>query len=363
MRPYILTIDRRANRHMAGQLVDALAAHSEPTLVCPTPNAKYVRSGARVIEVDFPAHKYQPSFFWKMARLVARLRREKPDVIHCLDVYPVLTLFQPFMRFCPLIQVWHDVTPHPGDRWKFFNTNRRISTRLADAVVVHGEKLKSDFLALMPDIAGKVYAVPHGTTMLFTQWPDEPESVPEEDNVLLFGRIRKYKGVEVFLKAAKLIHEQMPNVTFTIAGQGDVTGYADLLAETRDYVELDNRIVPDELVPKLFRRAKVISLPYIEGSASGVLAVAHGFGKPSVITPVGSIGEYVEDGVTDLVVPPGDHAALAEATMRLLRGDELRARLSAGIRAKVENELSYDRVAIRLLEIYDELIQRRKARR
>lgn len=358
IRPYLMIGDRMAVRHYGAQLVDALSKHCEPTFVCPTELGKYVRSNARVITFDQPKHKFYPSCIRDMAGIVKQMRREKADIIHFLHATPILTMFQPFMRFCPVVLTWHDVTLHPGDRQKLFNLNRRLTTKMADAVTVHGEHLKIDLVALYPDLAQKVHIVPHGTITLFAD-DNGDQLTQEQDNVLFFGRIREYKGIDVFLRAAKLIHEQMPHITFTLAGEGDMSRYAGLIAETRDYVEVDNRIIPDELIPVLFNRAKVISLPYIEGSASGVLALAHGFGKPSVTTGVGSIVESVEDNVTDLLVPPGDHLALAEATMRLLKDETLRAKLSAGIREKVQTELSYDQVALLLLNIYEDLMRKK----
>ncbi len=63
----------------------------------------------------------------------------------------------------------------------------------------------------------------------------------------------------------------------------------------------------------------MVALPYTEASQSGVVSTAYGFGKPVVVTDVGSIPEIVDDGVTGLIVPPRDPAALAEAIIRLLK--------------------------------------------
>lgn len=362
MRPYLFMIERGATgiAHMTGQLTDALASYCDPTLICATSLGKYVHSNARVIEVDFPSHKYYPSFFTKMAKIVSQVRREKPDIVHFIDVAPAVTPFQIMLRSFPIIQVWHNVTDHPGDKNRFSGIYRNICPRIVDAIILHGEKLKSDFIAIKPEAAPKLRVLPHGTTKLFSGVEDTDYEQFEEDIVLLFGRINKYKGVDIFLKAAQAIHEQMPHVKFILAGKGDLTAYSDLIAVTKDYVEIHNYMIPDETIPELFKRTKVISMPYIEGSASGVLAMSHGFGKPAVITNVGSFEEYVEDGKTGLIVPAGNHIALAEATMKLLKDDDLRNKIKHNIRIKVDQELSYDCVARKLLGIYEEVIQNKR---
>ena len=61
-------------------------------------------------------------------------------------------------------------------------------------------------------------------------------------------------------------------------------------------------------------------------------AMAHG--RPVVASAVGGLLDLVEDGVTGLLVPPGDVAALRSALERLLADPELRARLGAAARAR-----------------------------
>jgi glycosyltransferase involved in cell wall biosynthesis len=51
------------------------------------------------------------------------------------------------------------------------------------------------------------------------------------------------------------------------------------------------------------------------------------FGKAVVATNVGCLPEYVQDGITGILVPPQDEEKLAQAIIRLLENDELRTRL------------------------------------
>ena len=64
------------------------------------------------------------------------------------------------------------------------------------------------------------------------------------------------------------------------------------------------------------------------------------------------------DGVTGLLVPPGDPAALAEAVTRLLRDPELAAAFGRAGRARVERELRLDTMVERTETLYDELLGR-----
>ena len=66
----------------------------------------------------------------------------------------------------------------------------------------------------------------------------------------------------------------------------------------------------------------------------------------------------VEDGVTGLLVPPGDVPALRTALKRLLVDAELRSRLGAAAREKAERELSLDAAIDALLVVYGEASRR-----
>jgi glycogen synthase len=78
-------------------------------------------------------------------------------------------------------------------------------------------------------------------------------------------------------------------------------------------------------------------------------AMAHG--RPVVATRVGGIPDLVEDGVTGLLVEPGDRDALRAALERLLADPELRRRMGREARRRVRR-CSWDAVAARTLEAY-----------
>jgi len=104
----------------------------------------------------------------------------------------------------------------------------------------------------------------------------------------------------------------------------------------------------------LLARADAFLLPsYAEGLPMSLLeAMANGLAP--ICTPVGSIPEFVRDGVNGLLVPPGDTDKLAAAIERLVRDRDARMRMARIARATVE-PLSLTRYAQRLTSIYRSL--------
>jgi len=132
---------------------------------------------------------------------------------------------------------------------------------------------------------------------------------------LFFGTPRRVKGLDLLLDALEFV--QRPRLRLLVAGE--LAGAARSLRERlaapgiRGRVTVIDRYVPNEEVGTVFAAADVVVLPYREGARSGTLALAVGFGRPVLVTRVGGLPEYVEEGVTGRVVPAGDPSALAGA--------------------------------------------------
>ncbi len=222
-----------------------------------------------------------------------------------------------------------------------------------DAVVVHGEALREQFHRVFPGVPPEVQvaAIPHGTFALYKRW-DDPNIVEEPSTVLFFGRISAYKGLEDLIAAQPLVSAEVPEARFIIAGRGqDFAPYRAGIRDLRRF-EIHNRFISNREVPKFFRRATIVVLPYREASQSGVIPIAYAFGKPVVATRVGSLPEVVEDGVSGMIVEPGRPAELARALITVLRDGQLRRRLSEGALRIGETRLAWKTIAKTTAELY-----------
>ncbi len=114
-------------------------------------------------------------------------------------------------------------------------------------------------------------------------------------------------------------------------------------------------VPPGELGP-WYERAAVVAAPSRREGYGVAAREAMAWGRPVVASAVGGLLDAVEDGVTGLLVPPGDVGALRAALERLLGDAELRARLGAAAREKAERELSLDAAAERLESVYREAV-------
>lgn len=126
--------------------------------------------------------------------------------------------------------------------------------------------------------------------------------------VLFFGFIRKYKGLDILLKAfADERIKKMP-VKLIVAGEfyANSKEYLDLIKELgiAENVILRTDFIPNSEVHQYFCAADIVAQPYKSATQSGVTQIAYHFNKPMIVTDVGGLSEMVPHGKVGYVVPP-----------------------------------------------------------
>ncbi len=269
-------------------------------------------------------------WYWGGSLPAARrfLDEEPPDVVvlqwwtgAVLHSYLALALLAR-RRGARVVMEWHEVQDVGEARvpgvTRYVKAAMRLLMRHVDAHVVH-----SDFdLALLREAygldAGAATVVPHGPyDHVRVAGRSEASSAAEPFEVLYFGVIRPFKGVEDLVAAFDLLPEEVAGgMRLTLVGETWEGWTAPLEAVAasprRDRIRVVNRYVTDEEVQQHFSRADAVVLPYRRSSSSGPLHIAMSAGLPVVVSAVGGLVEAAQayDGVH--FVPPGDPAALAD---------------------------------------------------
>jgi glycosyltransferase involved in cell wall biosynthesis len=314
---------------------------------------------------DRPRGLRDPRQWRTLWRLMRLMKSTAPDA---LLLHEATTTYLPFCLdralAAPILLTVHDVSTHPGEDSREPARRERVRRDLrarAAAVVVHGESLRADFLARPGEFCRDVTAIPHGCYTVLRHWarPAVPE-IPR--SILFFGRIHEYKGLDVLLEAARRAAMRVPDLRIIIAGDGaDLDGrHRDLADDPR--IDLRRGYLTNDRVAEAFQQASIVVLPYLEGSQSGVVRVAYVFGKPVVVTRVGSIPESVREGETGLVVPPRDPAALCDAITALLLDDPRRAAMGKAALAMADGPMGWETVARRTEAILERIAPRRGGR-
>ena len=278
-----------------------------------------------------------------MRSLLRHLRRERPDVIHFQWLpLPLVDrrLLGAFRRVAPLILTVHDTNPFngaPSAGLQSAGMGRCLP--MFDRLIVHTRQgmARLEAQGLEP---ARLALVPHGS---LEPHPGELPLDPFDGEVtlLLFGRIKPYKGLDVLVEAFALLPPALrEQARIRVVGK-PFMDLAPLLERVRALglgtrFTLEPRFVADTEVAGLFTPGTVVVFPYREIEASGVLSLALAHGRPVVATALGSFCEVLRDGVQGLLVPPDDAPALAAALGRMIgdRAFAARCGVEAGMLAR-----------------------------
>jgi glycosyltransferase involved in cell wall biosynthesis len=297
--------------------------------------------------------------------LVRYLKRLNPDVIH-FQWLPLPFVDQLFVerlkRIAPVIHTVHDTTPYHGATPSRFQVwGVRSAPKRFDQLIVHTEDGK-DQLQEREIPGSKISVVPHGVL----RYPDTETSsanassrqTDNENVVLFFGSIKKYKGIDVLLHAFSVMKSETRERT-TLKIAGSVSMSIDELQELATELGIENRIdwdiryVPDEEVPSLFETADVVVFPYRNADQSGALMTALPYGTPIVASDVGGFSDVLDDGTHGHLVEPETPDDLSDALEDVLSNESKRNRMGESVRDLATNTYSWGEIAKQTLEVYD----------
>lgn len=178
----------------------------------------------------------------------------------------------------------------------------------------------------------------------------------------LVGRLTRWKGQHIFLRAAATVLQRYPITRFQIIGspmfgeeayEAEIRALAKSLGIEANVDFLGFRSDVPELIAKLdlLVHASITGEPFGQVVIEGMNA-----GKPVVATNGGGVPEIVRDGVTGLLVPMGDAEAMAEAILRLLADPELALAMGRAGRARLLREFTIERTANQVQALYENLL-------
>jgi phosphatidylinositol alpha-mannosyltransferase len=240
----------------------------------------------------------------------------------------------PYILGWPLIQMW----------------NRQMHGHIAVA--------ESAMHTARRYVKGDFRIIPNGVTFdrFAMRTPLPPHLLDERPVVLFVGRIEARKGIPYLLQAFQIVKSHLPSVRLVLVGEGGLrTEYMKMTQEMGlQDVTWEGYVSPDYL-PAYYQRADVFAMPSTVNESFGItLLEAMAARAPAVATSVNGTTTLGEDGVTGLIVPPKDPAAMAAAIEHML-DDRVMARRLAEAAQERAREFDWENVSRRLLDYYEEL--------
>ena len=335
------------------------------------------REGFRLIPIGLRRRSLAP---WREVAAIAELarlyRRERPDLVHHVAMKPVLygslaaalagvpavvnalagmgyvfTSSEVKARLLrPLIRT--------AFRWLLDRPNSRLILQNPDDIAaMTGAAMTGATVAGAAVAAERVALIRgSGVDIQIFRPREEPGGTPV---AVMVSRMLWDKGVGELVEAARLLRRREVPLRVVLVGPPDPDNPASIPErQLRDWDAAGDVAWWGERsdIAEIWAKGQIAVLPsHREGLPKSLLEAA-ACGRPMVAADVSGCREIVKDGVTGLLVPPGDAGGLADALERLARDPDLRRRLGAAARDLVEREFSEEAVVAQTLALYRSLV-------
>jgi colanic acid/amylovoran biosynthesis glycosyltransferase len=205
--------------------------------------------------------------------------------------------------------------------------------------------------------AGHIRVIPCGVdTNRFCPKPRPTPAGPPL--VVCVARHVKVKNLELLLRSCALLRDSGSRFRCVLVGGGPCQAELEQKRSElglQEWVEMPGAATQEE-VAGWWRRASIGVLTSDNEGMPVSLMEAAACGVPVVATAVGGVPELVLDGVTGLLVTPGDPAALARALQWLLLDRDLREQMGGAARKRIENKFSLTRQVDSLVNLWSEVL-------
>lgn len=287
--------------------------------------------------------------------LIYKLTRFDVDIIHAHGhafAPSFLAGFASKLVYRPLVLTVHDI----GIAYQNYLLTRGIrpfldstlvnyAFRRADAVVAQNDVTYTFALRFRPK---RIVVIPQGVDL------DRFKPCGMGEYVTFVSRLVPYKGGEVFIRAIPEVLKEVGDVKFRVIGDGFQRSFLEELAVdlgVGDSVEFLGG-VPYQVVPRYLSQAKIV-LSYFSGL---VLLEAAAMRKPIITTR----NKWAKDalGNNTLFVSMRGPEETANAIIRLLKNPDERVRIAKLAYDMVTSERSWDMVASRHIDLYDEVLSK-----
>jgi len=255
------------------------------------------------IDIDVCINSINP-FNW--IKVGNRIARQNPE-------YVVIQYWMPFMAPClgtiarrvkkksnaKVIAIAHNIIPH--EKFPFSKVLTKYFVSKCDGFITLSKSVLSE-LEQFTSNQNKIF-IPHPIYNTFGDKISRIDALahlklsPDFNYILFFGIIRKYKGLDILLKALASEKLKNKNIKLIVAGEfyEDQSFYNQIIDENNigDKVIFSNGFIANSEIKYYFGACNIVAQTYRSATQSGVTQIAYHFEKPMLVTDVGGLAEIV----------------------------------------------------------------------
>jgi len=306
-------------------------------------------------------------------RLVERV---KPDLVHLNSV--VLSASASALHDAGVPYVWH-VREHPPSQGIRTLILRRRLERAGERVVFISEGDRRAWIGAIPGHVIHNFVEPSAFDLIDRTSARTALGLPTEGPLILYvGGLSRIKGILPLLHSLRAVVRAVPEVrvlmpsavykppatmlsrivrrALPLVGGGTTGQRALQLLSTSELDRICIRLPYQRDLRLAYAAADLLVFPAVRPHFARPVIEAAAAGVAAIATRLDGIDELVDDGVTGVLVPPGDSESLAEATISALRSPAGLRRMGDAARARARDRFDARRSTLRIMELYDRIL-------
>lgn len=282
------------------------------------------------------------------------LEEEKPDVVDCF--YPGECSFVPGLKDGSMkVMELHQskLFHHQYNRSGLMGLADKVRAWMDDRLVRRFDRfvvLTNEDAGLWGEIPG-IRVIQNAANFIADKYSD-----CSAKRVIAVGRLDYQKSFDRLILVWEKVHQQMPDWSLDIFGQGEWKDMLQQMIDERGLGECVKLNAPTKEIGKEYAKSSVLVMSSHYEGFPMVMIEAMACGLPAVCFDF-KCGprDIIEEGENGLIVPDGDIAGLADALVRLMKADELRKRMGENAKKVVET-YSEEKVMNKWVNLYEEAI-------
>lgn len=299
-----------------------------------------------------------------LVRLARLMRRERVDVVqtHLFGGNFWGRVAARMAGVPAVVGTEHNLSDARLEPRYYFPIDRALAPA-TDRVVAVCERVAESVISRKRIPRGKVVVIHNGVDLRRFSVTHDRDRVrrelkiePDAPVVGFVGRFSEEKNLPALLRALAGVRAVRPEAVCVLVGEGPLLGDLHHQSEALGVVSGLRFTGFRRDVERILQALDVFVLPSWTEGLSITLLEAMAAGKPAVVTDVGGSSEAVLDGVTGLVIPPGDHLRLAEALLMLLGDKAMQREMGQAARKRSGEEFSREMQVEGLLRMYREVL-------
>lgn len=291
------------------------------------------------------------------AKVKSIITEFKPNVIHFISKhtwnYFMIMMIRKTNRNIKIVHTMHDPIGHNGEKAqkKVVLYNKIIKNRV-DGIVVHSNISYRQAVQKLC-VKSPIVKAPLGEM----EWLNYEKS-RRTKNVLIFGRLNAYKGLEYIPKISSSLYSFDKSIRIVIAGKFSKDIDQKLIKDIKqcENVILYNRFIPEDDVEELFFNSDLVLITHTSISQSGVLLESYRHSRPVVAFDIEGVEEFIINSKTGLLVNKFDIEKYAEQIYRTINSENMLDTLSINAHKYGRELFSTEKMCKDFVEFYQSIL-------